>query len=368
MQLTCPECHFTREIDENAVPATATKATCPKCGVRFPFRDAEGMPLHPHENQANAPYTEQADASDPLSPSASGSASGSAQAAENENTAPIYDPNVYKTPTVQEGDDPLPQGARIPPTPERELLEDPTPAHQHAAQNTQQPTSFDEEFFQSATRHLEAEVGNVPWERAAPQQMPQAFFQTILQVMFHPADFFSRIGKGLSQVRPIAFYLILGIFQVVVMRFWYISNLQALSNAATDPQLQATLTSAMNSLSLPMTLIVSPFSLLFQLYLMAGLFYLMLRMTQPVTATVRVDFTVVLRVIAYSAAPSVFCIVPLVGPMIASLWFIACTFVGCKYAFNLEWGKVVLALLPIFLLGLALSLQLTTMMSSVMGG
>lgn len=365
MQLTCPECHFAREVDENTIPSTATKATCPKCGVRFSFRDATGMPIVPYENVQPEPYAEQATHADEPSAESPNIPDDTAEAENSEHT---YDPAVYRTPTVQEGDDPLPQGARIPPTPEKELLEDASPAQQNSVQNTQQPARFEEEFFQSATRNLEAEVGNVPWERAVLQQMPQAFFQTILQVLFHPADFFSRIGKGLSQVRPIAFYLILGIFQVVVMRFWYINNLQALSNAATDPQLQATLTSAMNSLSLPMMLIISPFSLLFQLYLMAGLFYLMLRMTQPATATVPVDFNVVMRVIAYSSAPSVFCIVPLVGPLIASFWFIACTFVGCKYAFNLEWGKVVLALLPILLLGFALSLQLTTMMTSAMGG
>ncbi|XPV75273.1 MAG: YIP1 family protein [Desulfovibrio sp.] len=41
MRIICPDCGFTREIDENKVPAKAQLATCPKCQLKFQFRVLE---------------------------------------------------------------------------------------------------------------------------------------------------------------------------------------------------------------------------------------------------------------------------------------------------------------------------------------
>lgn len=54
----------------------------------------------------------------------------------------------------------------------------------------------------------------------------------------------------------------------------------------------------------------------------------MLRLVQPEN----VQFRTVFRVIAYSAAPTVVCVVPLVGPLVGSIWFGVCCFIGCKYS------------------------------------
>lgn len=35
MQLTCPGCQFSKQIDAASIPAEATRATCPKCGQSF---------------------------------------------------------------------------------------------------------------------------------------------------------------------------------------------------------------------------------------------------------------------------------------------------------------------------------------------
>lgn len=68
----------------------------------------------------------------------------------------------------------------------------------------------------------------------------------------------------------------------------------------------------------------------------------MLRLVQPEN----VQFRTVFRVIAYSAAPTVVCIVPLVGPLVGSIWFGVCCFIGCKYSMRLPWSRTGLALGP----------------------
>lgn len=66
----------------------------------------------------------------------------------------------------------------------------------------------------------------------------------------------------------------------------------------------------------------------------------MLRLVQPEN----VQFRTVFRVIAYSAAPTVVCIVPLVGPLVGSIWFGVCCFIGFKYSMRLPWSRTGLAL------------------------
>jgi len=85
----------------------------------------------------------------------------------------------------------------------------------------------------------------------------------------------------------------------------------------------------------------------------------MIRMVRPD----RADFATTLRVVCYSAAPLVLCIIPMVGSIIASIWFVLATFIGCKYALDLPWSRTVLALLPLYILELAFVSQLPALMA-----
>lgn len=39
MEILCPECGFSREVDESKIPARSQVATCPKCKAKFKFRE-----------------------------------------------------------------------------------------------------------------------------------------------------------------------------------------------------------------------------------------------------------------------------------------------------------------------------------------
>lgn len=41
MKIECPKCGFSREVDADKIPDKAKLATCPKCGHKFHFRNAE---------------------------------------------------------------------------------------------------------------------------------------------------------------------------------------------------------------------------------------------------------------------------------------------------------------------------------------
>lgn len=106
-------------------------------------------------------------------------------------------------------------------------------------------------------------------------------------------------------------------FQTLVERMWYLMSIQASGPSITDPKLQEVLGDVAQSMSLPLTILLTPASLPSSSVSSRRSFYLMLRLVQPEN----VQFRTVFRVIAYSAAPTVVCIVPLVGPLVGSIWF-----------------------------------------------
>jgi len=41
MHISCPKCHFKRSVNSTQIPVAATMATCPKCEIKFRFRNPE---------------------------------------------------------------------------------------------------------------------------------------------------------------------------------------------------------------------------------------------------------------------------------------------------------------------------------------
>ncbi len=347
MLIRCPECRFERTIDADAIPANAMMATCPRCQCRFRFRNPDGTPT--------------AEGAAPVPP---------------QQTAPPAQPPL---PPDMEGDDPLPPGAVVPripgedaATPHAEEKPSPaeTPDEKPSVSGAQEKPSFWEHFQKKKNGEsrgglaaaLHADETDVPWEEPRRYNPLMALYQTILRVMFNAPRFFAALPASNGKLtRPLAFYLILGLFQTLVERMWYLMSLEASAPSITDPKLQELLGDVAQSMSLPLTILMAPVMLAVQLCFFASVFYLMLRLVQPEN----VRFRSVFRVIAYSAAPTVVCVVPLIGPIAGSIWFGVSCFIGCKYALRLPWSRTGLALGPLYLIAFAIGLQLVRQVLSL---
>ena len=347
MLIRCPECQFERQIDADAIPANAVMATCPHCQCRFRFRNPDGTPV---AEEQPAPAAPAAAAASTAAPSASAG---------------------QTPPPDMDGDDPLPPGAVVPRIPGEDSPrqapaapeEKPRPeTHQPAAEkrsafwnNFQKRKDEGEQPGKGLAAALHADETNVPWEEPKRYNPLMALYQTILRVMFNAPRFFAALPATNGKLtRPFVFYLILGMFQTLVERMWYLMSIEASGPSITDPKLQELLGDMAQSMSLPLTLLLTPGILAIQLCFFASVFYLMLRLVQPEN----VQFLTVFRVIAYSAAPTVVCIVPLLGPFVGSVWFGVSCFIGCKYAMRLPWSRTGLALGPLYLIAFAIGLQL----------
>ena len=346
MLIRCPECQFERQLDTDAIPANAAMATCPRCRCRFRFRNPDGTPVVDQDAPSDL----------------------------HEENQPVQE--AYPLPETLEGDDPLPPGAVVPRIREEgRTTEEKRPAsaaplaEQELRKNSQEEkrASFWENFQskkdgkkdgkerKSIAAVLHAEETNVPWEEPKRYGVLMGLYQTTLRVMFNAPRFFAALPASNGKLtRPFIFYLVFGMLQTLVERMWYMMSIQANGPSITDPKLQEILGNVEQSMSLPLTLLVSPAILAVQLFFFAAVFYLMLRLVQPENVTFRTVF----RVIAYSAAPTVVCVVPLVGPLVGSVWFGVCCFIGCKHALRLPWSRTGLALGPLYLIALAIGMQL----------
>ena len=325
MIIRCPQCQFEREIPTSAIPDTAVMATCPRCQTRFQFRTLERP-----EAQGTPPADEPSSTVD---------------------TPPVKENDPAGSVSVP-GDDPLPPGAVVP----SETKNAPRPRTMHGGapqdEREEEAGMRDRIARQSdpEDRRSDADTWtDLPWESPARYGQLGGLYLTILRVMFQAPRFFAvlphcRGGKG----RAIIFYLLLGIFQTLVKLFW----IRNTAPAITDLQVQELLSAS--SMSLSLTLIMAPVLLLLQLYVYTALFTLMLHLVQPN----RIPFITVLRIVAYSAAPLIVSIVPILGPVVGSIWFSVCCFIGCRYALNLSWSKVALALGPLYLIAFAVFFQL----------
>lgn len=315
MLIHCPQCHFYRELNISQIPDNAVMATCPRCQTRFRFRNLDSEYVEP-SSSSTSHLLQQAESKTFTNPPTNNTSISHPDTEYLKNSSNEYNQqNNYKNVF--------------------EKLKKYTLTNQ-----TKQPTDG----------HLDL----IPWEHPEKFDFFSSFYQTIIRVMFNPATFFGNISNATSSLlRPLFFYILVRLFQTLMDGMWFMVSLQALEPSITESSLHDLLSSIAQEMTIPMTLIVTPATLALQLGIYALLFYLMIRFVQPE----QTYFHTIFRVIAYSAAPTIVCIIPVIGSLVGSIWFSISCFIGCKYALKLSWTKTALALIPLYLIAMAIGLQ-----------
>lgn len=211
----------------------------------------------------------------------------------------------------------------------------------------------DEHGYDDDYDHAE---GGIPWETAPePDGWIAAFYQTCMRVMFGAQRFFSQVQPGSPQMRALIFYLLVSVVQVIVERVWsgVFMSLMAPS-AASDPQLEKMLLMLSPQMSLPMVVLIKTGMSVIQLYVLSAL----INFTYGFVRGSRTDFSQVFQVLAYSAAPTLLCVVPLLGSLVGFVWMFACVLIGCRAALKLTWPQTLMGLAPVVLLLAPLILQI----------
>lgn len=296
MRIICPQCHFARELPEDKIPAKAQVATCPKCKHKFRFREL------PPET-----FTSLADQTAPARPDATPS----------QDTPPRDVP---------------PQDAAATPPPSPPSAQDETPGgdiwdrlggldpHQReagpAAPGGEDPLAGD------AGRPLV----DVPFERMDQNGFFPALIQTIRRAMFSPQLFFGSMPlRGLG--KPLIFAILISQFEVFFQVLW--GGMGVMGEPPVD------MGSGLG-LSLTAAVVLAPILITVLLFLETALFHFCLILFKAANR----GFEGTFRVMAYGCAPLFLAFVPVIGPVIGSLWGLALNVIGTKYMHGTSTGRV----------------------------
>lgn len=341
MNITCPHCHFSQDVPADRLPAVAPGksilATCPRCTSRFRLFPHEGTTQLLEEGTAGAA---------PLK----AERPEESRAAEREE--PAQTPSSQTTVTEDDDDPRMTASRAYAREAERGRRLRHTARKEDADETTEAGEDEDSEEL--------APLRN-PWEEAPEGNgYIEGFYQTVLRVMFGAPRFFAGVRDDAPPLRGLMFFLIVGIIGVTALHLWS-SVFRNMMADASDPQLQSLAGMLPPEGSALFFGLVQLFLLVVQLYIVSGLIFLSFRLSTCRTAT----YARVFQIVAYSSAPMILCVIPVLGYLAGFVWCLAGIVIGCRAAFRLSWAQTLVGCLPIVLLLAMLVRQTLGLMSGI---
>lgn len=340
MNITCPHCHFSQDVPADRLPAVAPGksilATCPRCTSRFR--------LFPHEGTTQL-----------LEDRTAGAAPLKAERPEESRAAATEEP--AQTPPAQttatEDEDPRMTASRAY---AREAERGRRLRHTARNEDTDETAEAGEDDDSEELAPLRN-----PWEDAPEGNgYIEGFYQTVLRVMFGAPRFFAGVRDDAPPLRGLMFFLIVSVIGVTALHLWS-SVFRNMVADASDPQLQSLAGMLPPEGSALFFGLVQLFLLVVQLYIVSGLIFLSFRLSTCRTAT----YARVFQIVAYSSAPMILCVIPVLGYLAGFVWCLAGIVIGCRAAFRLSWAQTLVGCLPIVVLLAMLVRQTLGLMSGI---
>lgn len=339
MNITCPQCSFSRQQAIYRLTQKKVIATCPNCGCRFRFSAIDG------KTEIVGPS---------LPPGA---------IIHGRNNANIYQPDSIQTidrkPEGQDGQNAQP------------VIKNGPVASENDQESGRQELKSEDQYYSEPDGDWQTEANTawqdrqygIPWPpQPGGQGWLMAFYLTVTGIMFASHDFFASLSKNGSRKVALLFFLIVCTIQNSADLFWAKILLPAVSSSISgDPQLSHLIELFGSEANPVLSILIRTSLLVLQLYAYTALINLAYRLIVPD----RADFSLVFQVLAYSSAPALLGIVPVLGSLCGLVWSIICTAIGCRVALRLTWPQTLMGFVPILLLIIPMLTQVINLLRSV---
>lgn len=295
LNIICPQCGFSREVNPDQFEGKETViAICPKCACRFRVSPEKGV-------------------------------------------LGIVPPKGWKV---------LPKAQLN--KPQEEPQEEPEKEQQEEEDIRQiAKRAYEQEAERFSREEKEEPIRVViPWEQPGGNRL-EAFYQTVVGVMFAAPLFFQNLGTKCLKSKPFSFYMIVVLLQCIMEGVWGYAFYNFFGkDLNTDPQLQEMIAMLAPGENYLFDLVLRCGMLALKLYVFTLLMFFMFRLVAPGRGT----FDLIFQIIAYSSAPAILCIVPVLGSIAGLFWSIGCLAVGLKSAMQLNWPQTLAGFIPLVLL------------------
>jgi predicted Zn finger-like uncharacterized protein len=335
MLIRCPECAFTREVDERKIPPRAALATCPKCSRRFRFRalpdeeDGDARPASEHTAE-DADYV----------------ARQSAEQTPEGTPAPPDPKSTGQTESAPEPPGPNNAG-QADPAPEDiwSALEDLREPRTQQEPSSERPKKEPEESAQrqngAGPGRLLATPGSIPWESRGGFCTPKGLFRTLFLVLTKTPEFFADAPARGSLIPAFVFALLMNFVQFA---------------ALIRAQLPLFEEMFLNKIEFSASLVME-ISVLFVLAIVIVLlvFSWAINFIAKLAAPAAANFNITFKIVAYSTASLIFSLIPQAGFLMAELGSMLLCTTGVRYAYKLKWNVALLVISPRLLILLAMN-------------
>jgi predicted Zn finger-like uncharacterized protein len=325
MLIRCPECAFTREVDEHKIPPRAALATCPKCSHRFRFRAL------PDSEDNNAR-----------------SASDHAEDAKRQQTPPERQSAAKPPEETPDPPDSKQKNAGQDEPASKDIwsaLEDLHEPHKQQTPLPETPEKGSEESDQRQTgsrpSRLLANAGSIPWEYKGGFCTPKGLVRTLLLVLTRTPEFFAGTPAKGSLIPAIVFAMLMNSLQFAVL---------------IKTQLPLFEEMLLNKIEFSVGLALE-ISVLFMLAIIVVLliFSWVINFIAKLTAPAAANFNITFKIVAYSTASLIFSLIPQAGFLMAELGSMLLCATGIRYAYKLKWSAALLVISPRLLILLVMN-------------
>lgn len=378
MEIICPECQFSRKVDESKIPAKSQVATCPKCKTKFRFRELpeeENFVMHENDQDLQPPTAEEVVPPESSVP----------QQEEIPEEVQISAPRVSDDKTESERDESafpnLPKDTKhrnealwdkidrmTPPAEGQRTTAEESPDHSSKSSENEPRTNSDDpapipgwngEFSEDFPDPMQEDSedknarGNTPLVPPPFEQLDRygffhGLYMTVKLIITSPRLFFSvmPVGGGLS--KPLTFTILLTMIQGFVQYFWGLAGLSASAQPGNDP-----ITGVSSAFAPILMLLFMPALIAAGQFIITGIYHLLLILMRADNQ----GFEGTFRALAYANAPIILGIFPMpiaeieiVWMGVAAVWGLFLTITGLKYIHKTSYAKVIpVALIPLLL-------------------
>lgn len=358
MEIICPECHFSRQVDETKIPARSQVATCPKCQTKFKFRDLPDEALTEPSSHA-AEDNAAPEAPEPEHPEQE-------QAGSDNDQPPQAAPTEPPTPDEVEPDFPTIRAPGEDPREELwDRLGDMTPPADSSARDKETDSSpqesqpvpgwtgeFNDDFPDPMQEEPEAEEKSTPLVPPPFEQLDRygffhGLYMTIKLILTSPRLFFSVMPVGGGLAKPLTFTILVTMIQGMAQYVWGMAGLSA---AAGEVDGMGGMTGTATAL---LMLLIMPAFIAMGQFVITSIYHVLLMLMRGDNQ----GFEGTFRALAYANAPIVLGVFPM--PMIeieigwmflAAIWGLFLTIVGLRHIHRTSYAKVVpVAFIPLLL-------------------
>ena len=352
MRIICPNCQFSREVDETKIPSGSKLATCPKCQTKFQFRgriEEFGFDEEAHEGREDSIVEAMTDPRDrvgstPISPPV--------MEPHPDDFTDLNDEPKLDGPDTGFDDEPEPPDTDMQhitgPDDQDEIWDRLGVMTPPQEKKHQRPPSSSYSAFPDEPEESTGEVYiEPPFERLDKYGFFGGILETLRRVLFAPNLFFEVMPLGGGLGRPLAFALLMGAIQLVVQSMWEIIGV-------TQPAAVEGMEMAGGWTSLVFGLIAFPLFATVVMFVASGFYHLLLMLM----GSAKGGFEATFRAGAYANAPIVLGLFPMptleiqyAWMLVATVWGVLITIIGWKHLHKSTYTRVIPAAVIPMLLG-----------------